>query len=162
MTLVAKRKKGPRRIPYPSPKEGIMLRLLDEKPDTYPHQMVKDSAGALNVGSIYTMLDRMRQKGLVRMRPETARSKSHRYKLTAMGKAALSLWRKHQPASESSPAACSAAPHRQSPIAFYDGTQDRRRPALECGCGAVFVRHTWARVGARFDLHLRRVGTRSG
>jgi len=75
----------------PSGKELVVLRLLREAPSSgmYGLELVGESAGLLGRGSVYVVLSRMQDKGLVRS--HTPQSDDHpglprpRYRITGLG-----------------------------------------------------------------------------
>lgn len=96
----AKRKMGnvmtskPTRLP--SGKEVLVLELLTAKTEMYGLEMVKSAQG-LKRGTIYVLLDRMEDKGLITSRKseDTGRSGMPRrlYKVTGLGCRALQAYR---------------------------------------------------------------------
>ena len=79
----------------PSGKELVVLRLLRDAPSSgmYGLELVGQSDGSLGRASIYVILSRMEDKGLVKSR--TPQSDGHpglprpRYRITALGQRAL-------------------------------------------------------------------------
>jgi DNA-binding PadR family transcriptional regulator len=78
----------------PSGKEVVVLRLLRDAPSgMYGLEMVDQSQGALGRGSVYVILSRMQDKGLVESR--TPKRADHpglprpRYRITALGQKTL-------------------------------------------------------------------------
>jgi DNA-binding PadR family transcriptional regulator len=80
----------------PSGKELVVLRLLHDAPSSgemYGLEMVEKSRESLRRGSVYVVLSRMEEKGLVKSR--TPQSDGHpglprpRYRITALGQRAL-------------------------------------------------------------------------
>ena len=79
----------------PSSKEIVVLRLLRDAPSSgmYGLELVNESDGLLGRASIYVILSRMEEKGLVKSR--TPQSDGHpglprpRYRITALGQKGL-------------------------------------------------------------------------
>jgi DNA-binding PadR family transcriptional regulator len=76
----------------PSPKEAIALDLLRSGREMYGLEMVKEAGGELVRGTVYVLLDRLEDKGLVssRARPEgLAGMPRRKYRITGVGRRAL-------------------------------------------------------------------------
>jgi DNA-binding PadR family transcriptional regulator len=79
----------------PSGKEIVVLRLLRGAPASgmYGLELVSESEGSLGAGSVYVVLSRMQEKGLVKS--HTPQSDDHpglprpRYRITALGQKSL-------------------------------------------------------------------------
>jgi|SRR3954465_11296294 DNA-binding PadR family transcriptional regulator len=58
------------RVRWPSATEAQVLRLLISSGESYGLELVKASDGALKRGTVYVLLDRMEDKGLIESREE--------------------------------------------------------------------------------------------
>jgi DNA-binding PadR family transcriptional regulator len=58
------------RIRWPSATEAQVLRLLIAHGESYGLELVKVSGGSLKRGTVYVLLDRMEDKGLIESREE--------------------------------------------------------------------------------------------
>ncbi|QRY31156.1 PadR family transcriptional regulator [Variovorax sp. PDNC026] len=81
-----------------SPKEALILQQLFEAAgaELYGLQMVKNSDGALKMGTIYVTLGRLEQKGFVESRREqdpTQAIPRRLYKITSAGSLTFNAWR---------------------------------------------------------------------
>ena len=77
-----------------APKELLALRLLQDHPaGLYGSELVHRSAGSIGRGTVYTLLDRLVEKGMVREKEEEPTSELQlsrtRHFITAQGQRAL-------------------------------------------------------------------------
>lgn len=84
-------------VPRLSSKEKVILELLLRRGRTYGLQLVSDSRGKLKRGTVYVMLGRMEQKGLIESEPEKLVDNSglvprRMYRVTAFGARVLEIW----------------------------------------------------------------------
>jgi len=90
----------------PSATEAEILRLLIPKGESYGLDLVKTSEGKLKRGTVYVLLDRMEEKGLISSREEETAADGYvgirrrLYKVTGSGMralAALEIWQMGAP-----------------------------------------------------------------
>ncbi|MGE0456020.1 MAG: PadR family transcriptional regulator [Vicinamibacteria bacterium] len=84
-------------IPTLSPKEALILDLLLGTDGRFGLELVEASNGTLKRGTVYVMLDRMQDKGLVESRPEvlpegSGRTPRPRYRATGHGARVRKAW----------------------------------------------------------------------
>lgn len=80
--------------PWPTHTEARVLELLAATGEAYGLELVGLSGGWLKRGTVYVLLDRMREKGLVADRQEQTSVGIPRrsYRLTGFGAAVLAAW----------------------------------------------------------------------
>lgn len=83
------------RVGWPSQKEADVMRMLIARGDSYGLDLVNASEGKLKRGTIYVLLDRMEDKGLIESWTEDCPTDGYvgiprrRYRLTGAGIRAL-------------------------------------------------------------------------
>lgn len=85
------------RLPVPSQKEMLIMKLLLRGGELYGLQMVTQSEGALKRGTVYVTLDRMEDKGYLTSRQEESPPGAlglprRLYKLTGLGQRVVQAW----------------------------------------------------------------------
>lgn len=85
------------RLPVPSQKEALILRLLVGNGELFGLQMVERSKGELRRGTVYVTLDRMEDKGYLTSRQEEKLPGAiglprRLYKITGLGQRVLHAW----------------------------------------------------------------------
>ena len=92
----------------PSEKQCLVLELLARDGELYPAEMVRRSAGELKAGSIYVLLGRMVERGLLKSRrtwaSETAAHPRRLFQLTGLGSQVLAAEQAARLAFEGAPA----------------------------------------------------------
>lgn len=102
MLAFCKNESYPARVPIPrlTAKEATVLGLLIRGEEKYGLELVRESEGELKRGTVYVLLDRMTDKGLVESRQEVNPTLSglprRLYKPTGLGAKALQMHRMWQ------------------------------------------------------------------
>ncbi|WP_437758414.1 PadR family transcriptional regulator [Sorangium sp. So ce1389] len=84
------------RLPFLSPKEAVILRLLVSRGEMYGLQLVETSDGELKRGTVYVTLNRMEDKGYIESRKDPTSlgmgPAKRMYNVTGLGVRVLRAW----------------------------------------------------------------------